>query len=104
MKVMTVLGTRPEIIRLSLIIKKLDKYCEHTLVHTGQNYDDSLNKIFFDDLPNKVAIKIKPSMMTADIIKTGGLVLLKNRTCLIFILDSMEEVLVENRVDNEVII
>ena len=50
MKVMTVLGTRPEIIRLSLIIKKLDKYCEHTLVHTGQNYDDSLNKIFFDDL------------------------------------------------------
>ena len=50
MKIMTVLGTRPEIIRLSLIIKKLDKYCEHTLVHTGQNYDDSLNKIFFDDL------------------------------------------------------
>ncbi|MFQ5685623.1 MAG: non-hydrolyzing UDP-N-acetylglucosamine 2-epimerase [Candidatus Scalindua sp.] len=50
MKVMTILGTRPEIIRLSLIIKKLDKYCEHTLVHTGQNYDDSLNKIFFDDL------------------------------------------------------
>lgn len=47
---MTVLGTRPEIIRLSLIIKKLDKYCEHTFVHTGQNYDDSLNKIFFDDL------------------------------------------------------
>lgn len=50
MKIMTVLGTRPEIIRLSLIIKKLDKYCEHVLVHTGQNYDDSLNKIFFDDL------------------------------------------------------
>lgn len=50
MKIMTVLGTRPEIIRLSLIIKKLDKYCEHILVHTGQNYDDSLNKIFFDDL------------------------------------------------------
>ena len=41
--------------------------------------------------------------MTADIIKTGGLVLLKNRTCWIFILDSMEEVLVENRVDNEVL-
>ena len=50
MKIMTVLGTRPEIIRLSLIIKKLDKYCEHILVHTGQNYDDNLNKIFFDDL------------------------------------------------------
>ena len=50
MKVMTVLGTRPEIIRLSLIIKKLDKYCEHTLVHTGQNYDNNLNGIFFNDL------------------------------------------------------
>lgn len=49
MKVMTVLGTRPEIIRLNLIIKKLDKYCEHVLVHTGQNYTDSLNSIFFQD-------------------------------------------------------
>lgn len=50
MKIMTVLGTRPEIIRLSLIIKKLYKHCSHVLVHTGQNYDDSLNKIFFSDL------------------------------------------------------
>ena len=50
MKIMTVLGTRPEIIRLSLIINKLDKYCEHFLVHTGQNFDDSLNRKFFDDL------------------------------------------------------
>lgn len=50
MKVMTVLGTRPEIIRLSLIIKKLDGYCNHTLVHTGQNFEDSLNAIFFTDL------------------------------------------------------
>lgn len=50
MKIMTVLGTRPEIIRLSLIIKTLDKCCEHTLVHTGQNYDDNLNKIFFNDM------------------------------------------------------
>jgi UDP-N-acetylglucosamine 2-epimerase (non-hydrolysing) len=49
MKVMTVLGTRPEIIRLNLIIKKLDQYCEHILVHTGQNYTDSLNSIFFQD-------------------------------------------------------
>lgn len=49
MKVMTVLGTRPEIIRLNLIIKKLDKYCEHIFVHTGQNFTDSLNTIFFDD-------------------------------------------------------
>ena len=50
MKIMTVVGTRPELIRLSLIIPKLDKYCDHILVHTGQNYDDRLNKIFFNDL------------------------------------------------------
>jgi len=50
MKIMTVLGTRPEIIRLSLIIKKLDKYCDHILVDTGQNFEDSLNTVFFTDL------------------------------------------------------
>lgn len=50
MKIITVLGTRPEIIRLSLIIKKLDRYCDHILVHTGQNFEDSLNAIFFTDL------------------------------------------------------
>ncbi len=50
MKVMTVVGTRPEIIRLSRIISKLDDYCDHILVHTGQNYDYELNGIFFDDL------------------------------------------------------
>ena len=50
MKVMTVVGTRPEIIRLSSVIKKLDKYCNHMLVHTGQNYDYELNEIFFNDL------------------------------------------------------
>jgi UDP-N-acetylglucosamine 2-epimerase (non-hydrolysing) len=50
MKVMTILGTRPEIIRLSLIIKKLDSNCDHVLVHTGQNFEDSLNTIFFQDL------------------------------------------------------
>lgn len=50
MKIMTVLGTRPEIIRLSLVIKKLDKYCEHILVHTGQNYDERLSDIFFNEL------------------------------------------------------
>ena len=50
MKVMTVLGTRPEIIRLSLIIQKLDRYCHHILVHTGQNFEESLNNIFFSDL------------------------------------------------------
>lgn len=50
LKVMTIVGTRPEIIRLSRTIAKLDAYCEHTLVHTGQNYDYELNQIFFDDL------------------------------------------------------
>jgi UDP-N-acetylglucosamine 2-epimerase (non-hydrolysing) len=50
MKVMTILGTRPEIIRLSLIIKLLDKYSQHLLVHTGQNYEECLSKIFFEDL------------------------------------------------------
>lgn len=50
MKVMTVVGTRPEIIRLARVMVALDKYCDHVLVHTGQNYDYELNQIFFDDL------------------------------------------------------
>lgn len=50
LKVMTIVGTRPEIIRLSRTIAKLDQYCNHILVHTGQNYDYELNQIFFDDL------------------------------------------------------
>ena len=50
MKVMTILGTRPEIIRLSRVIPKLDRLCEHVLVHTGQNYDPNLSEIFFDEL------------------------------------------------------
>ena len=50
MKIMTILGTRPEIIRLSVIIKKLDQYCDHILVHTGQNFDKKLSSIFFNEL------------------------------------------------------
>jgi UDP-N-acetylglucosamine 2-epimerase (non-hydrolysing) len=50
LKVLTVVGTRPEIIRLSCVIKNLDVHCEHILVHTGQNYDYELNEIFFNDL------------------------------------------------------
>jgi UDP-N-acetyl-L-fucosamine synthase len=50
LKVMTVVGTRPEIIRLSRVIVQLDRFCDHTLVHTGQNYDYELNQIFFEDL------------------------------------------------------
>ena len=49
-KIATILGTRPEIIKLSQIIKKFDKFFTHKLIHTGQNYDYELNKIFFEDL------------------------------------------------------
>jgi UDP-N-acetylglucosamine 2-epimerase len=50
LKVMSVVGTRPEIIRLSRVLAKLDEHCDHILVHTGQNYDFELNQVFFDDL------------------------------------------------------
>ena len=50
LKVMTIVGTRPEIIRLSRIIAVLDQFVDHKLVHTGQNYDYELNDVFFDDL------------------------------------------------------
>lgn len=50
LKVLTVVGTRPEIIRLSRVLARLDEHCEHVLVHTGQNYDYELNQVFFDDL------------------------------------------------------
>src|SRR5271155_5587975 len=50
MRIMTILGTRPEIIRLSRIIALLDAHADHVLVHTGQNYDERLSQIFFDDL------------------------------------------------------
>ena len=50
LKVLTVVGTRPEIIRLSRVLVRLDQHCDHVLVHTGQNYDYELNQIFFDDL------------------------------------------------------
>ena len=50
LKLMTIVGTRPEIIRLAAVIKKCDVYFDQTLVHTGQNYDYTLNGIFFRDL------------------------------------------------------
>ena len=50
LKIATVVGTRPEIIRLACVLKKLDEHCEHILIHTGQNYDYELNEIFFYDL------------------------------------------------------
>ena len=52
-KVMTIVGTRPEIIKLSRVISQMEKYCNHILVHTGQNYDYELNEIFFKDLEIK---------------------------------------------------
>jgi len=50
MKIITILGTRPEIIRLSRIIHKLDQFCDHVLVHTGQNFDKNLSDVFFEQL------------------------------------------------------
>jgi len=50
MKIMTVLGTRPEIIRLSRVVERLDRLCEHVLVHTGQNFDPRLSELFFEEL------------------------------------------------------
>ena len=50
MKIATIVGTRPELIKLSAVIKKLDAICDHILIHTGQNFDFELNEIFFKDL------------------------------------------------------
>ena len=50
LKVITIVGTRPEIIRLSRVIPEMDKYFDHKLIHTGQNYDYELNEIFFEEL------------------------------------------------------
>lgn len=76
MKVLTIVGTRPEIIRLSCTIKLLDIYTEHTLVHTGQNYDYELNEIFFKDLEIR-----KPDFFLnaagKNAIETIGLVIIK---------------------------
>ena len=82
MKVMTAVGTRPEIIRLSRVIAKLDKYSEHILVHTGQNYDYELNEIFFKDLEIR-----KPDYFLnaagKDAVETIGLVVVKINELLI---------------------
>ena len=73
-KVMTIVGTRPEIIKLSQVMKVLDKYTDHTIVHTGQNYDYELNGLFFEQLEIRKpdifleAIKGTPSETIGDII------------------------------------
>jgi UDP-N-acetylglucosamine 2-epimerase (non-hydrolysing) len=66
-KVASVVGTRPEIIRLSRVFSVLDKYCEHILIHTGQNYDYELNQVFFDDLKIR-----KPDFFLNSAKKTKG--------------------------------
>ena len=73
-KVMTIVGTRPEIIKLSQVMKELDKHVNHTIVHTGQNYDYELNEVFFEDLNIRKpdifleAVKGTPSETIGDII------------------------------------
>jgi len=73
-KVITVVGTRPEIIKLSQVMKELDRHVDHTIVHTGQNYDYELNEIFFEDLDIRrpdiflEAVKGTPSETIGDII------------------------------------
>lgn len=77
LKVMTILGTRPEIIRLAMTIRALDKYFDHILVHTGQNYDYELNEIFFNQLELR-----KPdyylSAVGKDLGETMGLIIAKS--------------------------
>ncbi len=74
LKIMTIIGTRPEIIKLSQVIKVLDKFSNHTIVHTGQNYDYELNEIFFEQLDVRRpdyfldAVKGSPSETIGDII------------------------------------
>ena len=55
-KVLTIVGTRPEIIKLSRVIAELEKQVNHILVHTGQNYDYELNEIFFEDFPKNLTL------------------------------------------------
>ncbi len=85
MKIMTILGTRPEIIRLSLVIPKLDAACEHLLVHTGQNYDFRLNQIFFEQLDLRApdrALDVRgstPAELIADVLTQCERVLEEHR-------------------------
>lgn len=77
LKVMTILGTRPEIIRLSEVIKKCDIYFDHILVHTGQNWDYTLNQIFFEDLDLRVPNHYLDSV-GADLGETIGNIIAKS--------------------------
>ena len=92
MKILTILGTRPEIIRLSLIIKKLDELCEHYVLHTGQNYDPNLGDIFFDDMDIR-----RPDKVLDNTNNTQG-------TQIGIILDGTEQVLDEFKPDKVLIL
>ncbi|OII27596.1 non-hydrolyzing UDP-N-acetylglucosamine 2-epimerase [Frigoribacterium sp. MCBA15_019] len=87
LKVVTVVGTRPEIIRLSAVIKRLDEHVDHVLVHTGQNYDYELNEVFFEDL----GLRRPDHFLEADTSSLGAV--------LGSILVSIEKVLVDERPD-----
>ena len=82
MKVMTIIGTRPEIIRLSEVIKCCDKYFEHCLVHTGQNYDYALNGVFFKDL-NLREPNVYLECVGKDLGETMGGIIAKSYECMV---------------------
>ena len=92
LKIMTVVGTRPEIIRLSATIKRLEKYTDHVLVHTGQNYDYELNEVFFEDL----GLRRPDHFLEADTSSLGAV--------LGSILTKVEAVLVEEHPDAMVVL
>jgi UDP-N-acetylglucosamine 2-epimerase len=92
LKVLTVVGTRPEIIRLAETIKRLDKYTDHVLVHTGQNYDYQLNEVFFDDL----GLRKPDHFLEADTTSLGAL--------LGSILLKIEKVLIDEQPDAMVVL
>ena len=85
MKVMTIVGTRPEIIKLSEVMKELDKFTEHVIVHTGQNYDYELNELFFEQLGVRTpdyfldAVKGTPSETIGDIIAKADKIFVKEK-------------------------
>jgi UDP-N-acetylglucosamine 2-epimerase (non-hydrolysing) len=87
LKVLTVVGTRPEIIRLAPTIKRLDEFTEHVLVHTGQNYDYELNEVFFEDL----GLRRPDHFLNADTSSLGAV--------LGSVLTKMESVLLEEKPD-----
>ena len=82
MKLMTIVGTRPEIIRLSEVIKKCDTYFDQYFVHTGQNYDYELNQIFFDDLKLRQPDEYL-DVVGDDLGQTIGNVIAKSYECLV---------------------